>query len=70
MSIDTIYIALYEKTGARPQAIQDWCSKHGVDPYLSGGVIVSNTNEFICCLVDDKLSDELKQKLDTPKVSL
>lgn len=70
MSIDTIYIALYEKTGARPQAIQDWCSKHGVDPYLSGGVIVSNTKEFICCLVDDKLSEEFKQKLVTPKVSL
>jgi len=70
MSKETIYTALAQRTGARPQAIQDWCSKHGVDPYLSGGVIVSNTKEFICCLVDDKLSDELKQKLDTPKVSL
>jgi hypothetical protein len=63
----TIYQALSDYTGARPQAIENWCNKHGVDPYNSSGVITSNINEFIACIVSDELTEELRAKVTLTK---
>lgn len=63
MKKETIYTALSERTGARPQAIEAWCNKHGVDPHINGGVLTSNVKEFISCLVKDELTREFQCKV-------